>query len=842
MIKRIISSRKTYILPASFLFVHVMILLIRYFYCFCWIERNIISNNGLYIIFATLFPFIAWICSTMCENFNYERIKKTVLILCILNAELTVFQALWAAIYDHAVIPILNIQPTETLTKTMILNLARLLQLFALLLCGFIVSYPLLQLLTDKLFNEELGRFKLDHFIDLRKNRHSAYDIPILKDIQGTGKVMPLYEDDMLTHLLLLGPSGTGKTSSSIIPMVIALLEKKETNRVKREELLIKLLNEGKGHLNGPVLYPTEYDIVIDNTYQSERDAIYKKYPDCGITCVSPNESIGDDIVSLCGQCNIRVNMIDPTKIYLEENVDRIGMNPFFVPFDISEEERAILIINQAKIFSETLITVNESSADSSGEQYFRDLNTSVTSNIAIICMLYANLTHRQTSIGEIQDCINNFKLLYPKCQLINEVMNFKIRLTNPDALESEKKRSTRGASIDLDTAGLSQKLRGNTTTDNANSPALSNHTAEKNSNKTDEPAADQDGNRAYRFAVEYYNNELINHGERMYDQSRGLRNLINDMLSEPRAYKVLNSIDHFINYDQALSRCEITVINTAIRISQQVSTAIGLFFLLNHKRAVLRRPQNDRQPHFLIIDEATQYVHPWMEDAIGLYRQYKCSCTFAFQSLAQLNKTNKTRYIQGLLLTVGNMIIYGRVGIDEMRIFEQMGGSRKIVEIQKSINKTSPFIDNPSESEGERHLETDNNIASGSDIRIRNFQEVYWIGSVNGNVQFARLAKVSFADKNVFRKKSFKHSDFTKYTAKIKPPDNRTADYPASVAPCCNLISENTDAAPVIAQKGSIFENESLEALILKETNHNTNSNISDIKDQEEPHEFYFI
>ena len=100
----------------------------------------------------------------------------------------------------------------------------------------------------------------------------------------------------------------------------------------------------------------------------------------------------------------------------------------------------------------------------------------------------------------------------------------------------------------------------------------------------------------------------------------------------------------------------------------------------------------------------------------------------------------------------------------------------------------------------------------------------------------------MSFADKNVFRKKSFKHSDFTKYTAKIKPPDNRAADCPASVAPCCNSLPEDTDAAPIIAQKSNIFETESLEALILKETNHNTNSNISDIKDQEEPHEFYFI
>lgn len=752
---------------------HMVLLLGRYIYCFVWIEGKILSSNLIYMLIAALLPFGVWACTTLVEEYNYSMIKKTILLVCIVNAVLTFIQPIWELVYRYVVLHILQIRVTEAMTTGMVLSLARIVFLIMLVLCFIIMYLPLHSVFTSTDLAETLDAFKLDHVLDLRPDKKVAYDINILRDVKGCGKLMPLFMEDMFTHLLLVGPSGTGKTSSSIIPMFICLLAKKIANRKKREGALYKLVSEKKAYIKGPVAHPTEYDIVVFERFKSELDQIYKENPDCGVTFVSPNESIGNDVVKLCKDCNIRVNMLDPTKYYEEDNVDMVTMQPFYVPYGMNEEDRAVLIVNQAKIFSETLITVNEASGEGGGEQYFRDLNTSVTSNIAIICMLFRNLRNEQTNIGEIQECINDFTLLYPMLIDINNALGLNIEIADPIKLREEKKNRGKKnftvPAIETGPEGLAALLKkngsGGSDTESLGDPEWSEE-SRRYADKGFLPSSDHsDENvRAYRFAVEYVNKELFLSEEKMFDQARGLRNLMNDMLSHPQVYKILNGGGKSFDFDRSMSRCDINVVDTAIRISQQASTALGLFFLLNHKRAVLRRPENDRMPQFLIVDEATQYVHPWIEDAIGLYRQYKCSCTFSFQSLAQLDKTSKTRYIKGILLTVGNIIVYGRVGQEEMKTFEAMGGSRKITQLQKSTSRTSILADTPTATSGNRVSEVREAFVDSSNLRMRGFQEVTWIGTIKGDVQYAKLAKLSFAKKNYFENQIISCMDWSSY------------------------------------------------------------------------------
>ncbi len=750
-------NASTFRIPIILLILHLVLLAVRYVYALFMVGYRIISNNPVYLLTAVLLPFMVWMFSTMCENLSYAGIKRTGLWLCIANAMLTIFQVLWFALYQCAVVPIMGIKQDAFMTREMVLALARIVLFVPLLLAACLVVIPIKSVLSGEAFSDWLDAFKLDHVIDMRKNKEAAYDIPIMRDVKNYGKVMPMYEEDLFTHLLLLGASGTGKTSSCIIPMMICLLKRKVENREKREKMLLELVRQGKAYIKGPVSHPTEYDIVPLHPYEGEFRKVYEKYPDCGITCVSPNEAIGDKVVGLCEECGIMVNMIDPTKTYFGGNVDHVGLNPFYVPLDLSEEERAVVIVNQAKVFSETLITVNEASEDGGGEKYFRDLNTSVTSNIAIICMLFANIHRKQTNIGEVQECILDFKRLFPMVKEINSIFNFGLNIADP-ALAAEMKKTRGGGHVE--TSGLANVIRGN---NNALGDGI-NIAGEP----TMEEIASDENVRTFKFACRYVNDELFKKGDVMYDQSRGLRNLLNDMISHPRVYRILNAREHYLDFDRTLSRCEVTVINTGIKINQASSTALGLFFLLNQKRSVLRRPSDDRQPHINIVDEATQYVHPWMEDAIGLYRQYRCSCTFAFQSLAQLEKTNKTRYIKGLLLTVGNIIVCGRVGVEEMRMFEMMGGARKITQVQEQNSKTSILADTPTFTTGERYMESDEATVTASKLRIRPFQEVTWIGSVKGDVQFARIAKLSFPEDAPFAGKKIlqRQVDWSEYVS----------------------------------------------------------------------------
>ena len=739
-------SANTYYIPITILVIHMLLLVVRYIYALIMVDYRIVSNNPVYLLLAVVFPFLAWGLSTMCEKFSYAKIKGMGLWACIANGLLTILQPLWFAEYQCMVIPIMEIRINAFMTKGMVLMLGRAALIIPFILVVCLTTIPIRKVLSGEQFTEQIDSFRIDHVIDMRKNKGVAYDIPIMRDVKNYGKVMPMYEEDLFTHLLLLGASGTGKTSSCIIPMIICLLKRKVENREKREKELLEFVRQGKAYIKGPLAHPTEYDIVPYPEYEGQYRKVYSKYPDCGITCVSPNEAIGDKVVELCEDCGIMVNMIDPTKAYPGCFVDHVGINPFYVPFDLAEEERAVVIINQAKDFSETLITVNEASEDNGGEKYFRDLNTSVTSNVAIICMLFANINHRQTDLGEVQECIIDFKRLFPMVKEINNVFHFGLDIVDP--VMAAELRKAKGGGGRVETSGLANAIRSGA---NAPGGGSANRGSLPGDNDLDENV------RTFKFACRYVNDELFQKGDIMYDQSRGLRNLINDMISHPRVYKILNARDHYLDFDRTLSRCEVTVINTGIKINQASSTALGLFFLLNQKRSVLRRPVNDRQPHINIVDEATQYVHPWMEDAIGLYRQYKCSCTFAFQSLAQMEKTNKTRYIKGLLLTVGNIIVYGRVGVEEMRMFEMMGGSQKITQIQEQNSRTSILADTPSFTTGERFTENDEAKVTASKLRIRPFQEVTWIGSVKGDVQFAKIAKLSFPEDAPFANKKIR-------------------------------------------------------------------------------------
>ncbi len=773
-------EESNYYVPFALIVSNLIILVARYIWCLYWIEGKIFCSHPLYLIPAAVLPFAVWCCSTLVEKYNFYRTKFFLLFACIVNAFLTLMQPLWWVVYDKIIRKILNIRITEAFTPNMVVMLARITFILTFVIAFLVVGSPVFRLSKSGELREKIEYFKLNHIMDLRPNRYVAYDLRIMKDMRGSGRIMPLYEEDLYTHIALIGPSGTGKTSSSILPMFICFLDRKIENREKREKLLLKMLEEKKAYIQGPLAQPTEYDIIPFKAYEKERQQIYKDYPDCGVTFVSPNESLGDDVVKLCEKCGVSVNILDPTKKYEQSNVNMVSMQPFHVPLGLSSEDLAVSIVNQAKIFSETLITVNEASGEGGGEQYFRDLNTSVTSNIAIICMLYRNLRKEQTDIGEIRRCINEFHELYPMMQFINDKMQLGVEIVNPvEYKEQQKMRKQGGGNIpprisnnpeglgildaikQVEGAGVSSGQNGN------EAKAVDDNDAEyygrigylSSSDHSDETV------EAFTYALRYVNKELFMSEDKMYDQARGLRNLINDILAHPQVYRVLRGSGRCIDIDRALSRCEITVVNTAIKISQQASTSLGLFFLLNHKRSVLRRPMGDRQMQALVVDEATQYVHPWMEDAIGLYRQYHCFCTFSFQSLAQMDKTNRTKYIEGILLTVGNLIVYGRVGVKEMEIFEKMGGSKKITQLQEQSSRTSIFADTPSATTGGRLMEADQSSATATSLRVRGFQEVTWIGTVEGDVQYAKIAKLSFAnvDKKTFDKgaEPFDFSDY---------------------------------------------------------------------------------
>ena len=268
---------------------------------------------------------------------------------------------------------------------------------------------------------------------------------------------------------------------------------------------------------------------------------------------------------------------------------------------------------------------------------------------------------------------------------------------------------------------------------------------------------------------------ELLGGGyAKMFDQARGLRNIINNLMLDPRIANLLCADEaNMLDFDRMLFNNEVTVINTALEFGSQSSTALGVFIILNLKLAVMRRasiPEKERTNHFIYIDEASQYMHPVYEDMFALFRQYRVAVTLALQSQTQMDKTPVTKYLRGVIRGAGTHIVFGRADSEEMKYYEELMGMEKHEIIQTQVNSNSEFDDNYSVTKGQRVTMQEEAAVSASQIRIRDFQEVTMLMIDRGRVLKGFIGKVRFPSKKSYKPQPHANDiDFSEFVPHAK-------------------------------------------------------------------------
>ena len=739
--------------------VNFSLLMFRYICAIIDVQQNILSINPIYIIIAITLPYLWWLYSTSRDNWNFYDIKHKTLNFTVIHSITTISQVTWTMIFNTVIVRVCMLPVGRNLNEKMILNLCRIILILTTCTLGYGLHFLIQKFLTSDEMQERIDGFRWQHIVDTRENKKQLYDLHIIKDMK-TGKDVPIKEQDRFVHMFILGQSGTGKTSSTITPAVVCDLEQKLNNMEKRELQLQKMVEAGeafvkKPNSNGLI---NEWCVDAKQGFEQKLANIRKAYPDCGLTIMAPNNSLNDDVIRLAKARGLSVNVIDPAFNYDEPNVRMLGINPFYLEPDIDGEERQIQISNKAQTFAEVLMAVSE--INGTGDQYFRDINTSVTTNIGIMCMLRANLNGEQTSISEIQACINDFGKLKSIVNQIQDLLHMKVivhtvgkksasGITRVDDNDSNDTHyETDYQIIPVDYKDIPQRY------------IAKGYTVETYAEFLEMEA------EAYYEPIHFVMSELLGDGnEKMFDQARGLRNLINKLLLDPRIKKVLSATEkNFIDWDKALAQNEITVINTALEFGPQGSTALGLFIMLNMKIAIMRRPKKNRSNHFIMIDEASQYMHPMYEDMFALFRQYRCATVLAMQSLSQMEKTEVTQYLKGVIMGAGIHIVFGRTNADEMKYYESMAGIESKETTQTSTTRNSEFDENNSVSVGSRTTIEQTKVLDGSKIRVRDFQQVTVYMIDNGRVKNGFIAKVSFPKKSDYAEKNVHHVDWTKY------------------------------------------------------------------------------
>lgn len=395
-------------------FIHSIILMIKVGLSLYFLDYSIVTTSLWYFIPSLLLPPMLWIYATQFTCYNFHYIKTTTLSLILLNEGLLVCTQIYKFLSWVFIPSILDIPTNDVFTKQMSLVLCRVATQIPLLIFASIVFHALFTLLREKGGNKRIIAFKLSHFVRKQQNE-IQYDMNIVKDIKtGHGVIIPMKE--RFLHTLVDGSSGTAKTSSTILPAIRDDLNMRCKAEDKQKNLLCKMFDKEQLSLsnkNQPFsvfnILPNQNADIDQGQVQKELDEIHTRYPICGITVLAPDDSLTDAVCNLCDSRQISYYRIDPIRLANgERKKNCIGMNPFYVPPNCTEEYKHELIVKKAILFSDVMqaITDLKGSADS----YFTGINRQMISNIAILAMLTIPiLEKRQATPEDLQEFINNF-------------------------------------------------------------------------------------------------------------------------------------------------------------------------------------------------------------------------------------------------------------------------------------------------------------------------------------------------------------------------------------------------------------------------------------------------
>lgn len=754
------------ILGFVILCLNILLLLFRYIHAIYRVQEIIFSLNPLYILIFSIVPIIWWLYSTKKDEWHFYSRKKATLLLVIINATMVIGQTIWTFSFNTLVRKICTIQTGRNLDKQMLFILCRI-ALIGLTGLFMLAIYGIMRKLYENDdIRENIETVRWQHLFDTRSDKDVAYDLRILRRMSN-GSVIPIKEIDRFVHMFILGNSGTGKTSSTLTPSIICDLNMKLKNKLKRVPLLVKFVEDGKGIVvekegKNDI---DEYNIIPESGYADELESIRVKYPDCGITTMAPNNSLNDDIIRLCEARNMPINVLDPAFTYKNKNVRMVGINPFYIQAGLDMEQKQIQIKNKAQTFAAVLLAVSE--IHGVGDQYFRDINESVTTNVSIMCMLYASLNNRQANITMIQSCISDFGKLKPMVEDIQDKLHMKVIV---HAVSKKKDMKKDAKNMDRDSIKApdfdedsSDDIIFYPITDESEIPPEYKKLGIGIEEYSEILKKEAEG---YAESIHFVKQELLGDGaEDMFSQARGLRNILSNLLLDVRIKRALSAPEeNLLDFDRAFANGEITVINTALEFGAQSSTALGLFIMLSMKLAVVRRPKKNRMNHFFYLDEASQYMHPVYEDMFALYRQYKIGVTIAMQSLSQMNKSSTTQYLKDVIMGAGIHIVFGRVSAEEMKIYEEMAGIDRKETTQTTINSNSELDVNYNVTKGKRKIVEEKSSIEGTSIRIRDFQEVTVYMIDQGRVLKGIHAKTAFPKKSEYKDKKVINVDFGRY------------------------------------------------------------------------------
>ena len=452
-----------------------------------------------------------------------------------------------------------------------------------------------------------------------------SLEIEICKD-RASGKSVKLIENRRFQPTLVIGPSGTGKTSMVMEPMISRDLEKKFFFREVSKEMGYTALKTNIAVLNRP--YDNEY--LNKNFHLSMltpvegKERVYKAYmnkmiseitPDgtivyknFGITVVSPDADHTDRIKEVAKNFDIPVIEIDP------KNPNSIGINPFI----IGDPALCGLIISLA------IRGLYSPSAKVSVDMaYVEDISTQAIQNLVILLkLMYPRMNDGlMPNLQDLLKCFTNFDLVQKMCE----------ELEKDEILAKE---------YELQLGYFKQNFY-------KNSPGK------------------QDMQKYVHFAS----------------------STLDVLLRSAEARSIICNRYNNINFNEVINDGKVVLISTRpYEIGGAGHKGFGSFFLMLMMCSVEnnRKLVKNRIPHFIYVDEFDQYNPDSLADMYTIYRKFKIGTIFSAQTIGGLGSNKNV-----LLSNSPTKITFGNASPDEMNWWMQEFGKRKEWKVGYSYDKS---------------------------------------------------------------------------------------------------------------------------------------------------------
>ena len=526
-----------------------------------------------------------------------------------------------------------------------------------------------------------------------------SLEIEICKN-RGDNKPVKILESRRFQPTIVVGPSGTGKTSMVMEPMIARDLEKKYFFRETAKEMGYTALKTNIAYLNKPydneylnknfslnMLTPVEGKENIYKAYMHKMISVVEDdgtivYKNLGITAVSPDADHIDRLKEVAKAFDIPYIEIDPT------NSNSIGLNPFI----IGNPALCGLIISLVirGLYNPAGLTAELA--------YSEDIATQATQNLVLLLKLMYPKMHDglMPNLEDLLKCYTNFDLVQEMCEEL----------------------------------------------------------------KKDEELA-----KEYALQLDYFEQYFYKDSEGRKDMKKYVHfasSTLDTVLRSAEVRSIVCNRYNNIDFNDVISNGKVVFISTRpYEIGGAAHKGFGLFFLMLMMCSVEnnRKLVKNRLPHFIYVDEFSEYNPDSLGDMYSIYRKFKIGTIFSSQTLAGFGEGSGV-----LLSNAGTKITFGNSTPDEMSWWMQEFGKRKEWNVTNKYDKSDGSY---SSDLGGVNWAWEDHMKLGKIQGLKFKNVIYKVKAKNGK-NVVNFGKVDFLESKYRTPHKSKSYNFSKYITAV--------------------------------------------------------------------------